>query len=203
MTDDTVSIDWSYEGPPNYSFGSGATWAESALGWAGAVLGVGLYLFFYLTGALPWADWHYLLAAVLALDVGGGLVCNSLNSCKRFYGSPSRPADSRLTRLLKHHLLFIGLHLHTILISLVYPAADWRWGLLWYVALLVCGLLVLQTPLYLRRPTAMLLILLALLVNTYLLAPVRGFEWLVPALFIKIIYGHLVREEPYRPARQP
>lgn len=201
MARDSVTIDWSYEGAPNYSVGSGATWAESALGWAGAALGVGLYLMLYLTGALPWSDWQYLLAAGLALDVGGGLVCNSLNSCKRFYSSPPRPSDSRLTRLLKHHLLFSGLHLHTILIGLVYPAAAWRSGLFWYIALQVCALVVLQTPLYLRRPTAMLLILVALLVSMYLLPLAQGFEWLVPGLFIKIVYGHLVREEPYRPAR--
>lgn len=203
MARDSVSIDWSYEGAPNYSVGSGATWAESALGWLGALLAIDLYLYFYLTGALPWSGWQYLLAGVLALDVGGGLVCNSLNSCKRFYSSPLRPHDSRLTRLIKNHLLFTILHLHPLVISLVYPSGDWRYGLFWYVALLGCGLLVLRTPLYLRRPTAMLLILAALLLNTYFLPLAPGFEWLVPALFIKIVYGHLVREEPYRPMPQP
>ena len=41
--------------------------------------------------------------------------------------------------------------------------------------------------------------MLAILVNLYVVRPVVGFEWLVPALFLKLIYGPLVREEPYRP----
>ena len=39
----------------------------------------------------------------------------------------------------------------------------------------------------------------AILANLYLIRPVPGFEWLIPALFLKIVYGHIVREEPYRP----
>ncbi len=56
-----------------------------------------------------------------------------------------------------------------------------------------------NTPLYIRRPVAFFAILLALLLNIYIILPVQGFEWFVPALMIKILYGHLVREEPYRP----
>lgn len=46
----------------------------------------------------------------------------------------------------------------------------------------------------------MLLILTAIMVNFYMVAPVHGFEWLIPLLYLKIVYGHLVPEEPYRPA---
>ena len=35
--------------------------------------------------------------------------------------------------------------------------------------------------------------------NYYLIEPVSGFEWLIPVLYLKIVYGRLVREEPYRP----
>jgi hypothetical protein len=45
----------------------------------------------------------------------------------------------------------------------------------------------------------MLLIFLSILINFYLVEAIPGFEWLIPALFLKILYGHLVREEPYRP----
>lgn len=45
----------------------------------------------------------------------------------------------------------------------------------------------------------MLLVLTAIMLNLYVITAVQGFEWVVPVLFIKIIYGHLVREEPYRP----
>jgi hypothetical protein len=43
------------------------------------------------------------------------------------------------------------------------------------------------------------LIMTAILVNQYIFHSVIGFEWLIPALFLKIVYGHIVREEPYRP----
>ena len=93
---------------------------------------------------------------------------------------------------------------------MIYPSAGrglygeangWGYGLVWYVLLLLGSAAVLKTPLYLRRPVAMLGILLALLVNAYLIPAVNGFEWLMPALFVKIVYGHLVQEEPYCPPR--
>jgi hypothetical protein len=65
--------------------------------------------------------------------------------------------------------------------------------------LVLSALALLQMPLYLQRPAALGIILIAILLNLYILPPVWGFEWLIPALFLKIVYGHLVREEPYRP----
>ena len=55
-----------------------------------------------------------------------------------------------------------------------------------------------RLPLYLQRPAAMGIIMLAILMNYYIAPPVAGFEWFIPALFLKIVYGHIVREEPYR-----
>ena len=39
----------------------------------------------------------------------------------------------------------------------------------------------------------------AMVGNYYLIELVSGFEWLIPALYLKIVYGCLAREEPYRP----
>jgi hypothetical protein len=75
---------------------------------------------------------------------------------------------------------------------------NWGYGAFWYLALVLSTVLVLFTPLYLQRPLAMGLIMTAILLNFYFIQPVVGFEWFVPALFLKIIYGHVVREEPYR-----
>ena len=41
-------------------------------------------------------------------------------------------------------------------------------------------------------------IMLAILFNYYVIPPITGFEWFIPALFLKIVYGHIVQEEPYR-----
>lgn len=201
MLSDRSVVDWSYQGKPDYSFGTGATPAERVVAWAGALVGLAIYGIFWLNATLPWSWWQYLLASGLAFDVAGGMIANSLNSCKRFYASPVQPTDSTLTRCLKHHLLFTALHVHPFLIGLLYDSFNWRYGVFWYTALLASAFITLRTPLYLRRPVSMLVILAVILLNTYVVQPILGFEWLIPILFIKIVYGHLVREEPYRPAR--
>jgi hypothetical protein len=192
-------VDWRYEGKPDALVGTGATLAEKGLVYLGALVGLVVYLVLYLKGALEWTWWQYLLAAAIAADLGGGMVANSLNSCKRFYHSPLRDNEIGFTRLAKNHYFFSALHIYPLLVGLFFGNVDWLYGLFWYGALLLSTVVVLKAPLYLRRPLAMLLILLALLANYYLIEPASSFEWLVPALFLKIVYGHLVREEPYRP----
>ena len=198
MKDEPVKIDWSVEGKPDLLLGSGADRWEQALAWAAGLLGAGLILGFALRGEPAWAWWQFLLAGLLAFDVIGGVTANALNSCKRFCHSPASPGDSREARLAKNHLLFTALHVHPLLAAALFGGALWPYGLVWYAALLLGALLLLRLPLYLRRPAAFLLISLALLGNQYLITAPAGFEWLVPALYLKILYGHLVREEPYR-----
>ena len=113
--------------------------------------------------------------------------------------TPLKENETGFTRLLKNPYLFATLHVYPLLVALFYPPGDWLFGLVWYVALLISTVIVWRVPLYLQRPTAFFIITLAIIGNLYFIEPVRGFEWLVPLLFIKIIYGHLVREEPYRP----
>ncbi len=194
-----VYIDWTYSGKPDALMGTGATRAEKMLAYAGGIVGALLYVYFAWTHAYPWAWWQYAIAFVLALDVGGGVVANALNSCKRFYFAPLQPNETGWTRVAKNHFAFTALHVHPFVIALVFGAGAWLYGAVWYGALLLSAVIVLRVPLYLQRPTALLMIFVALLANYYFVAPVPGFEWFVPALFLKIVYGHLVREEPYRP----
>lgn len=35
-------------------------------------------------------------------------------------------------------------------------------------------------------------------VNGYLLLPIRGFEWFMPAFFLKLLVSHLLLESPYK-----
>lgn len=193
-------IDWTYHGKPDALMGTGATRAEKMLTSLGAAAGVSLYVYFAWTNAYVWSWWQYAIAMLLALDVGGGVVANALNSCKRFYFAPLQANETGFTRLAKNHLAFTALHVHPLAIAFVFGANAWTYGIVWYGALVASAFVLPRVPLYLRRPTALLLIFLALLGNYYFIAPVPGFEWFVPALFLKIVYGHLVREEPYRPA---
>ena len=146
-------------------------------------------------GSLPWC-----MAGLLAFDVIGGVVANNLDSCKRFYQSAPKTGEPAYSAFLKNHLAFSALHIHTVLVTALFSPAHYFYGIFWYVFLLAGSLVILKTSLYLRRPLAFLLISVAFLLNMDVISPIPGFEWLVPALMLKILYGHLVREEPYRPA---
>ncbi len=198
MSSQLINIDWNYSGKPDGFFGTGATRTEQAVVWVGGVIGACIVIWHASTQSLPWVWWQYIIAALLALDVLGGVVANSLNSCKRYYHFPVKPEETGFTALAKNHFVFTLLHVHPILIGLLF-SLNLKYGLFWYLALVLSSLLVLGIPLYLQRAAAMGIIMTAILANFYLIQPVRGFEWLVPALFLKIVYGHVVREEPYRP----
>jgi len=195
-----ANIVWEYEGRPDFSSGTGATRAEQTLALIGAVAAAVAVL------AAAWfreADWNaaqFAVATALAFDVGGGLVSNALNSCKRFYHTPTKPEEGKLGSFLKSPALFSAAHVHPIAAALVFEPDRWAsYGLAWYLLLMLSVLVVLRTPLYLRRPVSFLAIMLATFANAYAIPVVTGMEWLVPLLFIKIVYGHIVREEPYRP----
>lgn len=193
-----VNVVWSYGGAPDFMAGTGATLAEQVLGYIAALMGAGLYVYFYFTGQFDWVWWQYALAGFLAFDVVGGVVANALNSCKRFYHTPARAEELPVARWLKNHLFFSSFHVHTLLVAWLFGSGDLWYGVFWYFFLLIGTFIVTRTELYLQRPLSFLLIMLTLLLNLYVITPVAGFEWLVPAMMIKILYAHNVREEPYR-----
>lgn len=193
-----VHIDWEYEGKNDFSSGTGAYSSEKILGLASAVIIPSFIGYLLWTQKVDWNIWQIILALILAFDISGGLVSNALNSCKRFYHTPPKPEEGKLGVMLKHPLLFSSFHVHPILAGWLYDDGNWLFGLLWYGLFIASVVFVVKVPLYLKRPVSMLLIMLSFLINLYIIDPVAGFEWLMPLLFIKIVYGHLVREEPYR-----
>ena len=198
MQNERSKIDWSYSGTPDGFFGTGATVAEQTIVWVFGLLGTAILGWVVWTHSIPWTWWQFAVAALLALDVLGGVVANALNSCKRFYHSPVKPEETGFTGLAKNHFVFTAFHVHTVIVGVLFGKLDFGYGFFWYFALLASTVVVLRLPLYLRRPAALGIIMLAVLVNLYIFHPVIGFEWLVPALFLKIVYGHVVQEEPYR-----
>lgn len=191
-------VEWNYTGKTDYSFGTGAESTEKWLGTLASFI-VPIYLIYQLmSGTMEWGILQTIVAFLIAFDVSGGLVSNALNSCKRFYHAPLKKEDGRLAFLLKNHLFFSLIHIHPIIVGLVYGNSNWLYGLTWYGIFMLSVFLVQFTPLYLKRPVAMMLIMIAILLNFGLIEAIVGFEWLIPLLFLKIIYGHLVQEEPYR-----
>jgi len=200
MRNSKANVVWEYEGKTDFSSGTGATAAERTLALVSAFIVPVVLLALAATRGYGWNWLQLVVASALAFDVGGGLVSNALNSCKRFYHTPPKPAEGKLGAALKHPLLFASAHVHSILVALLFEAERWAtYGLAWYALLIASVVVVRRTPLYLQRPASFLAILLATVINFYGIAPVPGFEWLAPLLFIKIVYGHIVREEPYRP----
>lgn len=194
-----VNIDWKYEDKLDLALGNGANKQEKILGWASCLV-IPLFLLFYVNK--EHIEWNYIqliIAIIVAFDIGGGMVCNSLNSCKRFYHSNSNTNEKKYIYIIKNHLVFSSLHIHTIIVWLVFDINNWINGFIWYFLLMISVISVNWAPLYIKRPLSMLIILFSIMINLYIIKPVIGFEWLVPVLFIKIVYGHLVREEPYRP----
>ncbi len=198
----SVLVNWNYSGKPDIFAGTGATCSEKIMIWIASASAVSLYLYLYLLNRLDWPFWKYIVAGVIAFDIGGGVVANSLNSCKRFFHTPFRYDEKRYVRILKNKLFFVSFHVHTIIVGLLYQGKlGLQYGVIWYLSMLICSIIVLNVPLYVRRPIAMMAILWAIIINSHILQPISGFEWLAPALFIKLVYGHIVREEPYRPRK--
>lgn len=83
----------------------------------------------------------------------------------------------------------------------VTPSLDWEWWRYLIAVALIGVVLVPRTPLYLRRPIALLFVATTPMLATIMSAP-RGFAWLPAVLVAKLVLG-AVREEPYRPSPLP
>jgi hypothetical protein len=198
MDTTTAAVTWTYSGRPDGLVGTGATTAERLIGYGTAALLTTAIVGADLARAEPVAPtgWQLALLAFFAYDIAGGAVANMLNSCKRLYHAPPQPGEGRWLRLLKDARIFTAIHIHPVLIALTLDESLWAAGT-WYLLLQLAVWTVLAAPLYLRRGIATCLTMLAILGDQLLLPLGSGLEWVIPALFIKIVMGHAVREEPY------
>lgn len=191
-----VHIDWSQNGKVEF-FGINVSTPEKIINWAGASILPAFMLYAYFTGKVDWSLGLLIIAILLGLDIGGGMITTATNSFKRLYFSPVTENDKAVTKFGKNHLLFSLAHIHPIVLYLIFDISNWYIGVIWYVLFALSAVVVLNTPLYLQRPVALLLTLLAIAINVYIIAPIPGFEWFIPVFYLKIIAGHNLREEPY------
>ena len=194
-----TKIDWEYPEQGHGTsrlvselIGPGATRAEIVLvGLTGTLGGLALIFYQYIAG-LGWDLLQLIVGAIVAFDIAGGVIANSTSTAKRWY--------HRKEQGFKQHFGFVLIHfIHPLLITVFFTALDWVFFLTVYGYLLVSSLIVLGVPLYVKRPMAVLMVSGAILLNTYIITPIPGFEWFVPIFMIKLVMGHIVREEPYRP----
>lgn len=197
----TVPIEWSYTGAADPLCGTGATPAERWLAYGMATLFTVIILVTDLYRDTPIAEgWSIALLAFFAFDIVGGAVANMLNSCKRFYHSDLKAGEGRGARLAKNPVLFTAIHIHPIIAAYFFDGSVLT-AIVWYVLLQVSVAVTLAMPLYLRRAGATAITILALLGSQSFLPLGAGLEWFIPCLFIKMVLGHAVKEEPYRPAK--
>ncbi|TDC93929.1 hypothetical protein [Actinomadura sp. 7K507] len=194
-------IDWeSTSTKPSWFLGSGATGPERTLAYLAGVFGAAVLL--WAARDLPWPWWKYLIGAIVAYDLAGGVVANGLNAVKRFYHGPLPLPPTRLNRLLHNEIGFAACHVQPIVVGLLF-GGPWWWGPLWYAWALTGVVLVARAPLYLARPVGLFAVLGGVMIAPSLSHP-DGFAWLPAALLIKLVISHAVPEEPYgRSAQRP
>lgn len=142
---------------------------------------------------LGWSTVQLLVAALLAFDLVGGVVTNATSTAKRWYHRPDAT--------FRDHLQFVAIHfLHLLLVGWLFLDGNWLYVAVVYGYLLLAAALILKTPLYLQRPLAYTLYLLALPLAFYVLPQPPGLEWFLPIFYLKLLVAHLVTEAPFERA---
>ncbi len=179
--------------------GTGATLIEHLVFWVVGLLGAALMVLLARGGWVAWTWWATGLAALIAFDLMGGAAAAALNSSKRFYFSPTKPDERGPIRYLKSGYYLPIISVHPMLVYLVYRSSEMWTGVAIYFIVGAVAILVRKAPLYLARTLAITAVIAAIVANIYFIPMPAGFEWMLPVLVLKLVLGHAVREEPYRP----
>jgi hypothetical protein len=181
-------------------FGAGATRVEKVLASGAGLLGALLVAGTAAAQGSGWSAVQYAVAAIIAFDVVGGVVANSLGSAKRDHlRTPSATARTAAGRVLRMPVLFTALHVHPIVVGVLYDSPVWWWGAAWYLVTLLGTILVRLSALYLQRPVALAWCALVAVGASFLPSPAL-WGWLPVVLVLKLVLAHAVPEKPYRPA---
>lgn len=195
-------VKWDYHGPTDALVGSGASKAEQTLAYGMATVLASCIFLLDQMKPHPITGESWLLRGILlffSFDIAGGAVANMLNSCKRFYHSPLKEHEGSFAKFAKNVRLFTAIHVHPIILSWCL-GGNIHNSFFWYMMLQVAVWMTLAVPLYLRRSFATGLTVLAIIFEPTM--PLGdGLSWFIPCLFIKMVVGHAVQEEPYGPKK--
>ena len=144
---------------------------------------------------LGWGPWQIAVTVWLVFDITGGVVTNGTSSAKRWWHRPER-------RRLANDLRWSLAHFYMpLLMWTAFPSTyDWVFFAGCWGYLLLGTVLLGSAPVYLRRPLAFALYLVALALGLYVFPFERGTEWFIPVFYMKHFISHLLPEEPYRPS---
>ena len=172
--------------------GPGATPAELMLQFLLPLGAAGVAAIYAAHAIGTWSAVQYILCALLAFDIVGGIITNASSSGKRWYHRDGQG--------FPQHFGFVILHLgHLSLVSWLFFGLDLSWLITAGAYLLIAGLAVIWSPLYLQRSVALLMYAGSVLLVVYVLAPPPGMEWFLPLFYLKLLVAHLPKEEAYRP----
>ena len=194
---DNIKINWTppeprsgMKGVLDKFFGPTQTASEFWVGIIPSVIAAIAVPTFAIYKELGWSFWQLLIGAFFAFDVTGGVIFNATSSAKLWY--------HRSGQGFKQLFVSTMAHIHPLLIAWLWLAGDWTYFFITYGFLLLAVLLILKVPLYLRRPIAISLYLVGLIIGLYLFTPVKGLEWFLPFFYLKLLISHPLREAPFQ-----
>ena len=171
--------------------GPRATGAELVLQFLPPLIAAILAPAYAISQELDWSPWQLGLAALLALDLLGGVLTNATATAKRWYHRPGQG--------FAEHFSFVLVHLlHIAAVAWLFRGGDGMFFLAVSGYLILGAIAILRAPLYLQRPIALGLYGLALLGDRYLFTPTDGLEWFLGFFFLKLFVSHLVFEESHQ-----
>lgn len=142
-------------------------------------------VFFYTQVAeLGWSPLQIAIVLLFSLDIAGGIIANTTVAGSRWWHRPSRSRSA--------HLQFVALHVHPFILAAIFPALTWAGATVAYGFLLGSAVVVLGVSERLRRPVAMGLFAIGLVLALYIVILPHGLEWFLPLLYLKLLPGHLV-----------
>lgn len=153
------------------------------------MLAAGAAVWWPIASGNTWAWWQLLIAGFLALDVVGGVMTNATHTAKRWYHRAGQTPND--------HLRFVAGHLLQLtLVGWLFRSHDWGFVAASYGGLLIGTLVIIFSPLYLQKPIAHGVYLLALVAALSPKAVTPGLEWFVPVFYLKLFIAHLPFEAP-------
>lgn len=196
-TDDRHTvIDWRTPrpaGPLDRLVGPGATPAELVLQFLPSITIAAIWLAFAHAHGAAWSAMQAIVAALLAIDMIGGVITNATGASKRYVHRPGRG--------LVHHIGFVALHaVQPLALVALFDPGNLTFAIGSFMLAFVGTGAVLCAPPYLRRPVAGASVAAGVVVGATLLSAPEHFAWFLPLYLVKLLWSRLVREEPYRPA---
>lgn len=192
-----VCIDWSAPRPRaglrgrwDRLVGPGASRAEQLL-----AVTVGLLAAVAVTGravsvGVEWSVSAHIVAALIALDVAGGVVTNATPSAKRWFHSGDRARKAS-------HLGFSALHgVHVAVVAWVFTDAPPTYFAAVWGYLLAATALTLTVPWRLQRPAAQAAVAGTVFAAPWALPAAPGWGWFPTLLVLKLVAGHVTLEVP-------